>query len=253
MISRPFPSWVADKAGATLGYGVRECVNRSSQAGAVRCARLVALAWLAFFGLFVAAARQYPGGTWLDPSAPGHHFFANYFCDLTQPVSLSGVKNPLGSRLAQLSMVCFAVALAGFFWLVPRYFGARPRLGTWVRALGECAVASYLVVPFTPSKLFGDVHAGLSLLAGALGIVAASCAVHGLLGSARLARILGVIGALALVAGGVHAALFVHYLHAAEPAPLIVPAAQKVAASLLSAWMLGVAALTLIRRRESDP
>lgn len=232
---------------------MRECVNRGSEAGPARCARLIALSWLAFFGLFVAAALQYPGGTWLDPSAPGHHFFANYFCDLTQPVSLSGVRNPLGSRLAQLSMLCFAVALAGFFWLVPRYFEARPRLGGWVRGLGECAVLSYLVVPFTPSKLFGDVHAWLSLLAGALGIAAASCAVRGLLGSVRVARILGVVGTLALGAGGLHAALFVHYLHAAKPAPLIVPATQKVAASLLSGWMLGVAALTLIRRRESDP
>ena len=126
----------------------------------------------------------YPGGNWLDRAAHGHRFFANYFCDLTQPVSLSGVNNPLGSRLAQLAMVCFAAALAGFFWLVPRHFAAQPRgLAAWVRGLGECAVLSYLAVPFTPSELFGDVHAWLSLLSGALGLSAALCAVWALLRS----------------------------------------------------------------------
>jgi len=195
----------------------------------------------------------YPGGNWLDREADGHRFFANYICDLTQPVSLSGVNNPLGSRLAQLAMVCFAVALAGFFWLVPWHFEKNPRAAAWVRGLGECAVVSYLAVPFTPSALFGDVHAWLSLLSGALGLSAALCAVWGLLRSSpnRAKRALGVLGALSLATGMVHAALFVRYLHA--PAPLIVPAAQKVAAMLLIFWMLGVAWLTLSRPRESDP
>ncbi|HYQ26953.1 MAG TPA: hypothetical protein VER04_07035 [Polyangiaceae bacterium] len=209
---------------------------------------------LAFFGLFAAAAWVYPGGNWLEPGARGHRFFANYFCDLTQPVSLSGVNNPLGSRLAQLAMLSFAAALAGFFWLVPRYFrpsaGARAR--AWVRAFGECAVLSYLAVPFTPSKIFGDVHAWLSLLAGALGLAAALAAVWGLLRSQPIARALGVLGALSLLAGVLHAALFVGYLHSSEPAPLLVPAIQKVAALLLSAWMLGVAWLTFSRRSEID-
>jgi hypothetical protein len=204
-------------------------------------------------GLFAAAAWVYPGGNWLDRAARGHRFFANYFCDLTQPISLSGVNNPIGSRLAQLAMLCFAAALAGFFGLVPRYFAGNSRARAWVRGLGECAVLSYLAVPFTPSELFGAFHAWLSLFAGALGLSAALCAVWALCRSPGAARALGVLGALALGAGVLHAALFVRYLHAREPAPLLVPAAQKVAALLLSAWMLGVAGLTLSRRRESDP
>jgi hypothetical protein len=208
----------------------------------------------AFLGLFAAAALVYPGGNWLDRDAPGHRFFANYFCDLTQPISLSGVSNPLGSRLAQLAMSCFAAALAGFFWLVPGFFGRPTRAQIWVRALGEGAVLSYLAVPFTPSEVFGEVHAWLSLFAGALGLTAALFAVWGLLRSYRAARVLGVLGVLSLTAGILHAALFVRYLHASNPAPLIVPAAQKVAAFLVSCWILGVAWLTLSRRRrESDP
>jgi len=231
---------------------VRECVKRGSDARQRQCALLIALSLAAFGGLFVAAAALYPGGNWLDPQAPGHRFFANYFCDLTQPVSLSGVSNRLGSRLAQLAMLSFGAALAGFFWLVPLYFGPNARAVARVRGIGEGAVLSYLVVPFTPSKLFGEVHAWLSLFAGALGLTAALCAVWALLRLPGVARALGVLGALTLAAGTFHAVLFVHYLHDRDPAPLIVPAVQKVTALLLIAWMLGVAWLTLSRPREID-
>jgi hypothetical protein len=210
-----------------------------------RCALLIAFSLLAFGALLAAAMAVYPGGNWFDRAAHGHSFFANYFCDLTQPVSLSGVNNRLGASLAQLAMLAFAAALAGFFWLVPLHFASHPRASVWVRALGGCSVLCYLAVPFTPSEIFGDVHAALSLLAGALGLSAALCAVWALLRSTRVARALGVVGALAVAAGVVHALLFVRSLHAGEPAPLIVPAIQKLAALLSSAWMLGVAWLTL--------
>jgi len=251
-ISRPFPRRLARKAGATLGYCVRECVEPTAEPFLRTCALSIVLSMLAFFGLFTAAALIYPGGNWLDRAAHGHRFFANYVCDLTQPVSLSGVNNPLGSRLAQLAMLCFAAALSGFFWLVPRYFATDSRVVVWVRGLGECAVLSYLTVPFTPSQRFGDIHAWLSLLSGGLGLCAALCAVGALLRSNREARLLGIVGALALAVGTLHAALFVRYLHGSQPAPLIVPAAQKVAALLLSGWMLGAAWPTLSRRREID-
>jgi hypothetical protein len=229
---------------------VRECGNPGREAGPRGCALLIALSLLAFWALFAGSVALYPGGNWLDRAALGHRFFANYFCDLTQPVSLSGVNNPVGSRLAQLAMLSFAPALAGFFWLVPRYFGPNVRAAVWVRRLGVCSVLSYLLVPFTPSELFGPLHAWLSLFAGALGLSAALRCVWALFHSHRAARALGALGALSLAAGLTHALLFLHYLHRSEPAPLIVPAIQKVAALLLSGWMLAVAWLTLSRRRE---
>ena len=233
---------------------MRACVNPGAPSWARGCAVTIVLSWLAFSGLFVAAALVYPGGNWFDRAALGHRFLANYFCDLTQPVSLSGVNNPVGSRLAQLAMLFFAGALAGFFWLVPRYFAPGTRAAAWVRGLGECAVLSYVAVPFTPSERFGAVHALVSLLSGALGIAAALCAVWALLRGHRAARALAVVGVLVLVAGALDAALFVsvQYLHAGEAVSLIVPAAQKLAAFLLSGWMLGLAGLTLSRRREID-
>ena len=82
-----------------------------------RVASAVLVCLLAFVLLMAIAMALYPGGNWIDPKAPGHRFLSNFFCDLTQPVSLSGVNNRLGARVARLGMWCFAAALAGFFWL----------------------------------------------------------------------------------------------------------------------------------------
>ncbi|HEY3668992.1 MAG TPA: hypothetical protein VGL19_23505, partial [Polyangiaceae bacterium] len=102
--------------------------NRRSAPPAARTAALVMLLGIAaFLGLTASAMVLYPGGNWLDRSARGHRFWANFFCDLTQPVSLSGVPNSLGARLAQLGMLCFALALGGLFWLLPHHFGFESR------------------------------------------------------------------------------------------------------------------------------
>src|SRR4051812_43701655 len=80
------------------------------------------VAWLSFGLLIGVSMALYPGGTWLDRSASGHRFFGNFFCDLTQRVSLSGVANPVGALCAQVGMLCFAVALGIFFRLLPNHF-----------------------------------------------------------------------------------------------------------------------------------
>jgi hypothetical protein len=205
---------------------------------------------LAFVVLISAAIQLYPGGNWLDRGALGHRFFANFFCDLTQPVSLSGVRNPIGSRLAQLGMLCFAASLAGLFWLVPYHFRARARAARWVRGLGECAVLSFIAVPLTPSERFGNVHAALALVSGGLGIVAASWAALALFASGR--RALGALGAGALAVAAFDAGLFVLHLRDAAPPPLVVPAAQKVAALLLAVWIAAVAVLVLLAERRQS-
>jgi hypothetical protein len=201
---------------------------------------MMLLALLGFLGSMAAAMALYPGGNWLDRSALGHRFFANFFCDLTQPISLSGVNNPLGSRLAQLGMLFFAVALAGLFWLVPFHFAlGSPRVGRWVRGLGECAVLCFIAVPLTPSERFGHVHAALALVSGSFGITSALAAVRALWSSNR--RVLALRGALTLALGAFDGALFSYHLGDISPPPLIVPAAQKLAALSLAVWIASVA------------
>jgi hypothetical protein len=208
-----------------------------------RCALAVLGSLLGFLVFMTIAMQLYPGGNWLDPRASGHRFFYNFFCDLSQPVSLSGVDNRLGSAFAQVGMWCFALALGGFFWLVPLHFAGRVsrRAGVWVRGLGVCAVFGVALLPLLPSQRFGHFHGLLALTAGGLGIVAALVAVIGLCRAPGAARFLGALGALALAVGGFDAALFAYHLNDSAPTPLLLPAAQKVAAGLLSAWMVGVA------------
>jgi hypothetical protein len=216
-----------------------------------RCALLVVACLLAFVGSMAVAMLLYPGGNWLDRGAVGHRFFANFFCDLTQPVSLSGVDNRWGARWAQFGMLSFAVGLAGFFWILPQHFAAGARVAPWVRGLGECAMLIFVAVPLTPSEQFGNVHAALALLSGAFGLAAALCAVWALARSHRRARVLGALGALTLLVGTFDAVLFVYHLRDVTAPPLLVPATQKIAALLLSSWMAGAAWLALAAPRSA--
>ncbi len=195
------------------------------------------------------AMAVYPGGNWLDPQARGHRFFANFLCDLTQPVSLSGVKNSLGAGLAQTGMLFFAGALAGFFGIVSQRFALESRAAPWVRGLGLCTVLCLALVSLLPSERFGRVHAVLALVAGAIGIAAALCVVSALLGARRHA--LAGLGALSLAAAALAAVLFAYYLCDGGPMPLLVPASQKVAALLVSAWLVAVAVGVLLGAKES--
>jgi hypothetical protein len=214
--------------------------------GAQRCALFVLGCLLGFAGFTAAAMQLYPGGTWLDRKAPGHHFFANFFCDLTQPISLSGADNHLGAACAQVGLLLFAAGLAGFFWVLPLHFAPGSRSGAWVRGLGGSAVLLFVAVALMPSERFGLLHGALALASGALGILAALCAVVALCRSSSPARWLGRLGICTLAVGALDALLFAHHLGDAAPPPLLLPAAQKVAAVLLCAWMIGTA--WLIRR-----
>jgi len=191
----------------------------------------------------------YPGGTFLDRSTVGQSFLGNFFCDLTQPVSLSGVANPVGSRLAQCGMLFFGGALWGVFWVVPQLFARQSSIRPWLARLGTACVLTFLAVPLTPSERFGAWHARLALLAGALGITAAVLAVWALFTFERRARGLAMLGSLALAAAAFAGAIFVAHLGEAAP-PLLVPAAQKVAALLLCLWIAAVALRALL---DEDP
>jgi hypothetical protein len=207
------------------------------------------LCLLGFLGFSAGAMALYPGGTFLDRSTVGQSFFGNFFCDLTQPVSLSGVANPVGSRLAQCGMLFFAGALWGLFWVVPQLFARQSSIRPWLARLGTACVLTFLAVPLTPSERFGAWHARLALLAGSFGITAALLAVWALFTFERRARALAVLGGLALAAAAFAGAIFVAHLGEVAP-PLLVPAAQKVAALLLCLWIAAVALWALL---EEDP
>jgi hypothetical protein len=210
----------------------------------VALATLVCL--VGFVGFWAGAMALYPGGTWLDRSHQGQSFFANFFCDLAHPVSLSGVANPVGSRLAQTGMLLFAAALGGFFWVVPEHFARGSGCRIWVRRAGGLSVLVFAFVPLTPSEHFGRLHALLALGSGGLGLFSAFLAVWALFASGGRSRALALLGCLALAVGGFDTVLFIEHLGDSAPPPLLVPAAQKIAALILCVWLASVASLTLL-------
>jgi hypothetical protein len=225
--------------------GQKSARNRK-RANMQRAALATLSCLLAFSALWAGASVLYPGGTFLDRSQVGQSFLGNFLCDLTQPVSLSGVPNPVGSRLAQCGMVCFAAALGGLFWLVPWHFAGGRRVRRWILGFGTLSVLTLIAVALTPSEQFGKFHAALALLAGGFGIVATLAAVWALFASHSRARVLGVLGALALAAGAFAAVIFSQHFGESAPPPLLVPAAQKVAALLVTVWIAAVALRVLL-------
>ncbi len=218
----------------------------------VRRAARATLAGLAgFVGFWAAAMALYPGGTFQNPQHVGQSFFGNFFCDLAQPVSLSGVANPLGSRLAQCGMLFFAGALWATFSVVPRFFSRESGARRWLPRFATLSVLTFIVVTLTPSELVGRLHALLALLAGGFGIIALVLAVRGLFRVPGSARALAVLGALALAVGAFDAVIFAQHLSDRAPPPLLVPAAQKIAALLLSAWMAGVALVAILDKARA--
>jgi hypothetical protein len=255
LASNPLPdSLPSESESFNVGIGKRVSEGVSSEVSALgrrrasarrgACATLLCL--LCFAAFWAGAMALYPGGTWLDRTQLGQSFFGNFFCDLTQPVSLSGVANPVGSRLAQCAMFFFGGALLGFFWLVPRHFPLPDdRAPQAVFRAGLCAVCIFAAVPLTPSELFGWLHRALSLAAGLVGFLAGLGALMHLVLVDRRRDTLVIVGVLTLLTTLFAAAAFVVYWDAPAP-PLLVPSSQKVAALLLSAWIAGVASRVLL-------
>lgn|GEM_PF-275195 len=198
--------------------------------------------------LLGAAMAAYPGGTWLDPRAPGHDFWLNFFCDLTQPVALNGAPNRLGAALGLSGMLALVVALGPFWWLVSRLsFSAR--LGAAARAAGLISTVGLVAVALTPSLSFGLLHAAAVLTASVPGLCAAALAVAGL----RDAPALRWIGGGSLLVAVADAALYARQVLEPGPTPAALPVLQKVAALGLLAWMVGVGGMALVRRPSRGP
>lgn len=192
-----------------------------------------------FVVLEVAAMRLYPGGTWWNTSAAGHRFWQNYLCDLTQPVAVDGVANPVGSVLARAAMLVLVAGLLPFWAAVPRLF-ARPRLARPVRALGFVSMAAVVWVVLLPGDRFGRLHGALVVLAGAPGLSAALLAVAGLRAGQPRARFAGRVGAAMLSCATIDFAAYVGHLAAGGLGTPLLPALQKIALCLLIVWMLSV-------------
>lgn len=210
-----------------------------------RALGLVLLASIAGFALLIELAIvRYPGGTWFDRAAPGHDFFRNFLCDLTQPIALNGQDNP-GVGLARAGMVVLDVGLLCLWLSIPRLCDATP-LARWLVGLGMTSFIGVVAVALTPSLRLGTLHA-VAVLCGTLpGIMAGVLANIMLARSAH--RFLSRLSSVLLIVSAIDAAIYAVHTVAGGPPPLALPVLQRLAMVVLLAWMTAVA-LTMLSER----
>jgi hypothetical protein len=201
-----------------------------------------------FVGLELAAMILYPGGTWWDIHARGHRFWENYLCDLEWRVALNGTPNPVGSRLAQAALLLLVLGLAPFWLEVPCLFAkGQRRSGAAVRGLGLLSVTATIAVVFMPSDRFGVLHGVMVVIACVPGLTAVGLAVWGLAVGEPRPRVAALIGGSMLAASVVDFVLYVSHLIGRSEGTPLVPTIEKVALTLLLAWM-GVVAFRVRQR-----
>jgi hypothetical protein len=103
-----------------------------------------------------------------------------------------------------------------------------------------------VAVPLTPSLEHGVLHI-VAVLAGALPGIAAGILANVLLARSPHRNLLR-LGVALLLASAVDAALYVQHVASTGPPVLALPVFQRVALTLLLAWLVGIA-VTLLRQR----
>jgi len=195
------------------------------------------LGFLALFALLITAAMWvYPGGTWQDPSAVGHRFFANYYCDLLRRPALNGKDNALGAALGTAGFACLGLALGPFWIQVSRLLGARAR--AFVRVAGVICAAATAVVALLPSDRFPSLHAPAVLTAGGLGLICgAACSVAAVRRRREIPAFAGA-SVLLLSAATLNLVLYVNVAYFDGADTIVLPASQKLATLGLIAWIV---------------
>jgi len=180
---------------------------------------------VALFALLTAAsAAVYPGGSYCAPRARRVDLALNYFCDLHHRRAINGAPNGLGAALAQLGALAL-VAAATRLWL-------RHPPRSAVRALGLASTVGAVLVPLTPSDRVGRLHTAAVLLAGVPGVAAV------VLSSRALPPRVRALGYTAMSLGAFDLALYALDVARGVGCDPLTPAAQKLVALLLVAWLI---------------
>lgn len=219
----------------------------------IRLLTTLLLGGTATYALFwVVAMWAYPGGTWLNPGASGHDFWANFLCDLLHERALNGERNYLGSRAMLASMLVLVFVIGVHWWVLPLLFDDRPRLGWAVRMLGVISSLASAGVPLLPSDRFGALHSVVVVTAAVPGLAACVFGVAGVALGESGFRPLTWVGVSMGIAAGAATALYVRTQWFAAPLTVAVPATQKLALILVLAWLV-IVALRVRRRARVEP
>lgn len=194
-----------------------------------RC--LVVIASVACFcALITASICIYPGGNIEDFNAAGHHFWLNFWCDLTPLVAKNGQPNAVGGMLARAALLVLALGLAALWSLVPRLWTRNVPVARLASGLGMLGTAGLVVLAVGPRTW----HDGLTLMSGLLGLLAAvPTGVHLLHGPQR-----GLAWLTAFAIAAASANLLVWML---APSTVALAAVQKIASLAVLGWAVAVA------------
>lgn len=182
--------------------------------------------------LYIIAALLYPGGSNTDKTARGFNVLHNYWCDLLGPVAKNGGHNP-GWRVAMWAMGVLCVALAIFWWIVPRLF----ERNRWYKILISYAgIVSMTIAPF----LFTQYHDLIINLASIPGIIALATTFTALY-KHRWFKLFG-FGILCLLLIGIN-----NYVYYTGHWLFMLPVLQKFTFLLVMTWM-GIITWVIYRR-----
>jgi hypothetical protein len=176
-----------------------------------------------FVLLYLLAAMDYPGGSWISPHQDGFSFRNNYLCDLLDEYAINGDLNTARhtARFA-LAALCFGLFVLWAF--LPRLF---PKKSKNLMLMQWTGILSLLVLVLLGS----DRHDFIVRLAGFLGVIAfVSCFVE--LYKAGFARLL-VLGILSLIVF-----LFNYYIYETGQYLHALALIQKITFILFLGWFV---------------
>ncbi|CAN5143839.1 hypothetical protein BH09BAC1_BH09BAC1_08770 [soil metagenome] len=186
-------------------------------------ALIPAISILLFLVVYVLAAWQYPGGSFMDSTSVGYQFTLNFWCELLADTAKNGMPNP-GKPIAMVGMVLLCFGLLVFWWLLPIMLQLPSK---YRRLVQICGMVSMLLAIF----IFTPLHDVVINIAGGFGMVA----LLGLLVSLYQGR------NFAMLATGGGCALMVlannfiyHSGYYIEALPVI----QKLSFALILGWLL---------------
>jgi hypothetical protein len=119
---------------------------------------------VAFIALYVYAAKLYPGGSNINPTASGFSFTDNYWCNLLSYYSINGQVNT--SRPYAITATIFASSALGyFFYYLPLIFRTDKIKQLFIQVSGNVAMVFFLL-------LFTNFHDTFIFLSGIFSLLA---------------------------------------------------------------------------------
>ncbi len=116
--------------------------------------------------LYFVAAAYYPGGSEVNRMAESFSWLHNYWCDLLEYTAENGQPNT-ARPIAVAAMIVLSLAIAAFWYLIPRLFVTKAWIGRTMRFSG---ILSMLVLAFLRNE-YHDPVINTSVAFGTLAMI----------------------------------------------------------------------------------